>query len=122
MDRTQLQFNLYCCKSMRNCKINYLKRNKQTMEMQPDTTPINDTYFRVCVKVGNEKFMFSDMTLIECLKKITCTKRTILLYYYCAEMCDIDIAKRLRLPRSTINYNRRQALIELKELYEGMVQ
>lgn len=118
MNKTELQFNAYCCKVMKNCKINYLKRNKQSQELCANHLAENDVYFQVCMKVGREKFYFADITLVESLALVSKTKKSILLYYYCAEMRDIEIARLLHIPRSTVNYLRRQALVEVKKIYE----
>lgn len=121
MNKVQLQFTAYCCRTIRNCKINYIKRNKSPTE-QITNSAVNDQYFQVIIRVGPEKFIFTDPNLIESLGKLTPLQRKIILYYYCAEYDDADISKILKRPRSTINYIRRKAIIVLRNKYdEGLL-
>ena len=120
MNKIELQFCAYCCKTMRNCKINYLKRQRTEQELLPISAAVSDGYFTFTVRVGWETFVFTDETLVKSLGEIDETKRKILLYYYCADASDLYISKMLRLPRSTVNYQRRTALQQIRKIYERL--
>lgn len=53
------------------------------------------------------------------LSTLTVERRNIVLLFYFADMKDGEIAKRLRLKRSTVQYQRTSILEELRKLLEG---
>ena len=66
------------------------------------------------------KIGVSDYELGEALNALPADKREIILLSYFLDMSDREIAERLNLARSTVNYRRTSALTELKKILEGL--
>lgn len=69
--------------------------------------------------VMNIPVEIKDGGLAWALSTLTVERRNIVLLFYFADMKDGEIAKRLRLKRSTVQYQRTSILEELRKLLEG---
>ena len=59
--------------------------------------------------------------LEEALKHLTKRKRDVILLSFFEEMSDVEIAKKMKLVRSTVNEHKKRSLEILKELMKGYI-
>ena len=64
-------------------------------------------------------FEIEDADLVRALAALTLKRRSIVLLAYLLEMKDDEIAQRLQMNRSTVQYQRTNTLEELRKLMEG---
>ena len=64
-------------------------------------------------------FEIEDADIVRALAALTLERRSIVLLAYLLEMKDDEIAQRLQMNRSTVQYQRTNTLEELRKLMEG---
>jgi len=124
-------FDSFCKKMLKNELRNYYKEiNKRRMrEITFSELPDNeisklsvyDTYFKDThiFSVLNCDVIVNDESIIQALKNLPEHKRDIILLSYFLDMSDREIADKLNMVRSTVQYRRKSILKELKKFMEG---
>ena len=69
--------------------------------------------------VGSTTVPILDRRLARALRSITPEKRVVILLSYLLDESDTEIAKDLKLPKSTVQHRRQRAIKRLKELLEN---
>lgn len=86
-----------------------------------DKLSVYDTYFTDThiLSVLNCDVIVNDDNIAQALKNLPEHKRDIILLSYFLDMSDREIADRLNMVRSTVQYRRKSILKELKKFMEG---
>jgi len=124
-------FDSFCKKILKNELRNYYKelnkRKKHEITFSDlsnkkiDEISVYDTYFADThiFSVLNCDVIVKDESITQALKNLPEHKRDIILLSYFLDMSDREIADRLNMIRSTVQYRRKSILKELKKFMEG---
>ena len=124
------KFDSYCKKILRHEAIDYFRKLKkhQRKEIPFSELPqvvieqfeARDEYLieQYTFRIIDEIIVINSELLGESVKKLSGLKRKIVLLSSCLGYSDKKIGEMLRLPRSTIQYQRSVAFSELKRKYE----
>lgn len=130
----QHAFDAYCKRIVKNEAINIqLEYNRQSQQevsfselSQRELQSLQDLQYmdryapdRRIFDVLNRPVEIEDGGLAWALSTLTVEQRNIVLLFYFVDMKDGEIAKRLQLKRSTVQYQRTSILEELRKLLEG---
>ena len=86
-----------------------------------ESLSVTDEYFKdeYAFSVSGETVSVTDYELAEALNGLSADRREIVLMSYFFDMTDREIAKRLKMARRTVAYQRTSTLKELKNLLES---
>lgn len=127
----QKQFDCFCKKVLREEARDYIRSLKRRSEREislddlsdsqigtlshPDIYPSDlSTFF-----VQGQLIAIRDDRLADAIASLSSDRQEIVLLSYFLDMPDREIAERLDMVRSTVQYKRRNALREIKEKMEG---
>lgn len=129
-EAVQCQFDAFCKKVIRNEARNYMKRIawqskhevslSELSEEQSNHIYILDQYPSDVTQftVGEHRVAVHDDRLAQALGSLDGDKRDILLLAYFLDLSDKEIADKLNIARSTIQYKRTSSLKEMRQRME----
>ena len=124
-------FDAYCKRLVKNEAVNihleYARQGKreavfsELTQRELQSLCCTDRYApeRRVFTVLDMDFEIEDADLVRALAALTLERRSIVLLAYLLEMKDDEIAQRLQMNRSTVQYQRTNTLEELRKLMEG---
>ena len=130
-ERIQHQFDSFCKVILKYSARDYNRRIKrrrahetvfsELSEQDSARLFVIDEYFKEAhsFSVQGYSVAISDEQLAKALNTLPTDRRDIVLLACCLDMSDREIAERLSLVRSTVQYRRVRTLQELKKLMEG---
>lgn len=122
MNGIEIRFDVFCRKVLVNRMIS--AKNKQSQISKHETryndtikytSVIYDSYFENKIRFGSEIFVFQNDDLYNILLQMESPFVQIVLYYYGSELNDIEISRKLRMPKSTVHYKRHSAIRYIRE-------
>lgn len=132
--KVQHQYDYICCRALQGEAKNYYNQIKKQREKEVLFGEMSDTEMnKLCVEdqykveknqltVFEFEIEITNDLLEEALKHLTKRKRDVILLSFFEEMSDVEIAKKMKLVRSTVNEHKKRSLEILKELMkEGYI-
>ncbi|MGX4601413.1 RNA polymerase sigma factor [Faecalimicrobium sp. JNUCC 81] len=126
----QHAFDSYCKKIIKNEARNIYKeferKSKREISLEQltmkdiDKISISPEYFfeESSIKCKEEIIQINDEHIMEIIMNLPEKQRSIILFSYCFNMSDSEIAEELNLVRRTVSRYRNKALIELRKYLE----
>ncbi|HDN2517201.1 TPA: sigma-70 family RNA polymerase sigma factor [Clostridioides difficile] len=126
----QHAFDSYCKKVIKNEARNIYKeferKSKREISLEQltmkdiDKISISPEYFfeESSIKCKEEVIQINDEHIMEIIMSLPEKQRSIILFSYCFNMSDSEIAEELNLVRRTVSRYRNKALIELRKYLE----
>lgn len=131
IQRIEKQFDHYCKKVIANETKN-IKRNKDYISKnEKPLSSLSTKEFSELFVTDNYDFFFRKIEVLdfvveirnellyEALYSLKVPIRNVVLLSYWIDMPDSEIAQKIKLPRSTVNYMRTSSLKQLKKYLEG---
>ncbi len=116
-------FDAYCKKCLRFAVIDYKNRQKQMREMEIPSIIVDegmffddDFLFANSLKVLNFEIQIQNELFYDALKTMHQKSIDILYLSACENMSDYEIAKYLKLPRTTVQYIRTSTREKIKKM------
>lgn len=125
------QFDRVCKLALKGEKIDYIRhmeylRKNEVMlselsQKELDRLSVEDEYSLESYKFQalNYDIEVKDSLIAEALTSLTKKKREVILLSYFVGMSDAEIARKMKLVRSTVNEHRKRSLEILKKVMEG---
>ena len=126
----QHAFDSFCKKVLRNDARNYYNEMKRLRGLEVSFSELTiqeleklstiDKYFHTeyIFSIYGQDVIVNDEYLAAALQKLPQRKRSIILLSYFLDFKDTKIGKKLHLKRSTVQYQRKKALKEIKRILE----
>ena len=124
------QFDYVCKRALKAEKIDYLRhmnyrRKHEIMFSELSETELNKLTMVDEYSIDSRWFQVrgydievKDSLIVEALETLTERKREVVLMSYFLEMSDAEIARKMKLVRSTVNEHRKRSLEILKDVME----
>lgn len=125
-------FDCFCRRVLKNERIDIYRKEKYRNEHEVSISDENfyiiknlldkDVYdiFRNVIEVCGFKFFIADEAIFSALSKLSYKARSVILLSYWIKLTDIEIGRRLGLPRSTVWSIRNSAIKKLHTMIGGI--